>query len=100
MAGASLSMLTAGAATALPAIRCGAANGWGTGVVGAASCPFALNVARAIDPSWVSSQFYIQVFSPVTGSNHHVTCHDATAASGEARAYECIVRDGVVYLWQ
>lgn len=90
-----------GVAAALPEIRCGGANGWNTGVVGAASCPFALNVARAIDPNWVSRNFYVKVSSPVTGLDYTIDCHDMTSASGQSRAYECgVAGNGIVYLWQ
>lgn len=93
--------LSAGFATALPDVRCGGANGWSTGVYGAASCPFALNVARAIDPSWVSNRFFVQVFSPVTGKNYTITCWDMSIASVQSRAYECsVANNGTVYLWQ
>lgn len=100
VAGATACVLNAGVATALPDVQCGGANGWSTGVYGAASCPFALNVARAIAPDWVSYQFNVQVYSPVTARNYLITCHDQTAQSGRPRAYLCGVPQGTVYLWQ
>ena len=95
-------LLTAGASSALPDQRCGSANGWDTGVVGAASCGLALNVASHTDPSFVSSAFNIRAFSPTTGLSYDLVCHDATAMSGQSRAYECGVMTqigGIVYLW-
>jgi hypothetical protein len=98
------SVFGAGVATALPDTRCGGANGWSVGVVGAASCGIALNVARAIDTdSRFNGIFSLQVFSPVTGQSYEIKGFDATPLSKQSLAYECGViseRGGLVYLWR
>lgn len=103
LVGTASCVLGAGVATALPDIRCGAANGWNTGVVGAASCSFALNIAQVIDPnSRIGGHFYVQAFSPVTGLSYSVGCSDASRLAVQQLAYECSVesqRGGIVYLW-
>ena len=96
--------LSAGVALALPEIRCGSANGWSVGVVGAASCGLALNVARSVSPNYrIGNSFTVEAFSPITGMSYGLQCHDETYRSGQSMAYECGVmtqRGGVVYLWQ
>jgi hypothetical protein len=102
LAGA-MSILSAGVAHALPDIQCGSANGWNVGVVGAASCGLALNVARGVGPNDPYNSVSVTAYSPATGLNYPITCHNAQSNSGMLMSYECSLmtaRGGIVYLWQ
>ena len=93
-----------GAGTASAMTVCGSANGWNVGVVGAATCGFAFNVARGVNPSYPSTRATsVDAFSPATGLSYSLTCQDARQQSGYAVAYECdllTAAGGIVYLWQ
>jgi hypothetical protein len=99
---AAASVLSSGVATAIPDNPCGSANGWNVAAYGA-TCSFAFNVANQVRPSSVGGQGTVTAYSPATGTNYSVTCHDARGQSEYAVAYECTIlsqRGGVIYLWQ
>lgn len=87
---------------AVPDFPCGVTAGWNVAAYGA-TCDFAFNVARSVSPSSRGGVLTVTAYSPVTGQNYSVTCHDATQQSSYSNAYECSIssqRGGVVYLWQ
>jgi hypothetical protein len=103
LAGVSASVFSAPAVgTAVPDYPCGSANGWNTAANGA-TCGFAFNVARGVNPYSRGGELTVMAYSPATGANYSVVCRDATQRSEYSNAYECSIlsqRGGVVYLWQ
>jgi hypothetical protein len=94
-----------GTGTASAMTVCGSANGWSVGVSDLASCGFAFNVARGVNPNYFRSgaQLPITAYSPATGLSYTAICRDARQQSGYGVAYECSIATvvgGVVFLWQ
>lgn len=92
-----------GAGTASAFDNCGIANGWNVGISDVVTCGFAFNVARGVNPSSRGGEIAVTAYSPTTGANYSVTCHDARQQSTYAAAYECSIwspRGGAVYLFQ
>jgi hypothetical protein len=94
-----------GAGTALAMTVCGSANGWSVGVSESASCGFAFNIARGVNPNYFRSgaQLPVTAYSPATGLSYTAICRDARQQSGYGVACECSIASvvgGVVLLWQ